>query len=100
MKVMWIVCNESLSNEVREILDIIESVEGYTVWEGLYGADKKSGKPRWGDAIWPGLNWAFWIVAEDEALAPVTISLRKLKETEVAKFAGLRAWTQDIDPLL
>jgi hypothetical protein len=100
MKLIWIVCNESLAQDVREILDGLESIDGYTVWEGLYGSDKRERKSRWGDAVWPGLNWAFWVTGEPQDLQPLVDRLKELKETPAAKLAGIKAWMQDVDPLI
>jgi hypothetical protein len=100
MKVLWIVCNESLSEDVREILDATERVDCYTVWEGLYGVNRHERKSRWGDSVWPGLNWAFWIVADEDELAVIMESLKKFKAADVAKLAGIKAWTQEIEAVL
>jgi hypothetical protein len=100
MKVMWIVCNESLSNDVREILDSDPSIKGYTVWEGLHSVNKIDNRSRWGDSIWPGSNWAFWIIAEVGCLERVAERVRKFKNTDMAKLAGIKIWMQDIEPVL
>ena len=100
MKVLWIMCNESLAQEVREILDTVDSIEGYTVWEGLYGADRKHRTARWGDSVWPGFNWAFWVTGEEADIAPLVERIKQLKETDMAKLAGIKAWMQDIEPVI
>ena len=100
MKVLWIMCNESLAQDVREILDEVDSIEGYTVWEGLYGADKRGRSARWGDSVWPGLNWAFWVTGEAADIEPLIVRLKALKETEMAKLAGIKAWIQDVSPVM
>jgi hypothetical protein len=100
MKVLWIVCNESLAEDVREILDASEFIDGYTVCDGLYGVNKPDRRSHWGDAVWPGLNWAFWIVVDDSGLAAILRSLKKFKDTDVAKYAGIKAWAQEIEAVL
>lgn len=100
MKVLWIMCNESLSQDIREILDGLASIEGYSVWQGLFGSDKRDGKSRWGDSVWPGFNWAFWVTGEKEALEPLIERIKELKETPTAKMAGIKAWMQDIEVIV
>lgn len=100
LKVLWIMCNESLAPEVREILDAVDTIEGYSVWEGLYGADKPNRKARWGDSVWPGYNWAFWVTGEEAALLPLVEKLKILKSTEMGRIAGIKAWMQNIEAVM
>ena len=56
MKLLWVLCNESIAEEVKELLDALPA-SGYTVWQGILGTSLDGGT-RWGDAVWPGKNWA------------------------------------------
>ncbi|NLI95710.1 MAG: hypothetical protein GX436_03195, partial [Synergistaceae bacterium] len=47
MKLIWILCNESIAEEVRAVLDATP-VKGYTVWQCVLGTS--SGEAHWGDA--------------------------------------------------
>jgi PII-like signaling protein len=95
VKLLWILCNESIAEEVKEVLDALP-VSGCTVWQGILGTSLDGGT-RWGDAVWPGKNWAFMVVDGEEKIRRLLASLGEMKKlTHVGK-AGLKAFLQDAE---
>ena len=94
MKLVWILCNESIAEEVREILDSVP-ICGYTVWQGVLGTSS-GGDAHWGDSVWPGKNWAFMAVDEEGRTSRLVSLLEGLKEHDHARRAGLKAFIQEV----
>lgn len=98
MRLTWILCNESIADEVREVLDRVP-ITGYTVWEGVLGTSS-GGEDHWGDAVWPGKNWAFMAVDEEGRSNRLIELLEKLKREEHVRRAGLKAFVQEAREVL
>ena len=98
MKLLWILCNESISEEVKEVLEAVP-VSGYTVWQGILGTSLDGGT-RWGDAVWPGRNWAFMVVDGEEKTRRLLASLGEMKKLPHVEKAGLKAVLQDAEEAL
>jgi len=97
VKLVWILCNESIAEEVRAVLDETP-VTGYTVWQNVLGTS--SGEAHWGDAVWPGKNWAFMAVDEDERSMRLIGLLGDLKREEHIRRAGLKVFVQEAQEAL
>ena len=98
MKLIWILCNESIAEEVREILDSVP-ICGYTVWQGVLGTSS-GGDAHWGDAVWPGKNWAFMAVEEEVPSDRLVALLGRMKEEDHVRRAGLKVFIQDVREVL
>jgi len=98
VKLLWILCNESISEEVKEVLEAVP-VSGYTVWQGILGTSLDGGT-RWGDAVWPGRNWAFMVVDGEEKTRRLLASLGEMKKLPHVEKAGLKAFLQDAEEAL
>ncbi len=48
MKMLWIICNESIGEELMERVLDSNGVEGYTVWRDVLGKDNVGNKTHWG----------------------------------------------------
>jgi hypothetical protein len=94
MKLTWILCNESIAEDVREILEKTP-ICGFTVWRDVLGTSA-GGEAHWGDAVWPGKNWAFMAVEEDEPSARLLVLLEELKRQDHVRKAGLKAFVQEV----
>lgn len=93
MKAVFITYNQSISDEVQEILDEL-NIRGYTQWTDVKGQGSKKGEPHQGTHTWPALNNAHLTVIEDNK---VTALLEKLKTLDSAvEEEGLRAFVWDI----
>jgi len=97
VKLVWILCNESIAEEVRTVLDGTP-VTGYTVWQNVLG--KSLEEAHWGDAVWPGKNWAFMAVDEDERSSRLIGLLRELKREDHVRRAGLKVFVQEVQEAL
>jgi nitrogen regulatory protein PII len=92
MKAVFITYNQSLTEEVAEILDQL-SIRGYTQWTDVQGRGSGNGEPHQGTHTWPSLNNAHLTIIEDEKVQPLLEKLQALN-LEVED-QGLRAfiWT-------
>ncbi len=93
MKAVYIIYNQSLTEEIQEILDKL-SIRGYTQWTGVTGRGSVKGEPHEGTHTWPELNNAHLTIIED---AQVDTLLNKLKSfNKSVEEQGLRAFVWDI----
>ncbi len=79
MKLLIIVFNEAIEEEVTEILEA-NSVVGYTKWTKVMGRGKASGFHVM-TQVWPKANNAMMIAAEDEQAVNVIEGIRGLRKT-------------------
>jgi len=94
MKAVFISYNQSLTDEVQDVLDKL-SIKGYTQWLGIKGRGTVSGDPHEGTHVWPELNNAHLTMVEDEKVTPLLDKLNALnKEVEEQ---GLRAFVWNIE---
>ncbi len=98
LKLLWVLCNESIAEEVREVMDSVP-MTGYTVWQGVLGTSEAGGT-HWGDAVWPGRNWAFMIAEEEGRSRRLIELLGALKERPEVRQAGLRVFSQEVEAVL
>jgi len=94
MKAIFISYNQSITEEVQEILNKL-NIRGYTQWVDIKGRGSLKGEPHEGTHTWPELNNAHLTMVEDEK-APILIkrlqSLNKRTEEQ-----GLRAFVWNIE---
>ena len=92
MKAVFIIYNQSLTEEVQEILDK-QSIRGYTQWTEILGRGSLKGETHEGTHTWPELNNAHITMIEDEK---VNFLLERLGSLNTqSEEQGLRAfvWT-------
>ena len=99
MKMVWIVCNESISAEVMEILDG-GGVLRYTVWQNVLGKDDHEGKTHWGNDVFPGRNWAFMILCGDADLCGLKEKFKTLADSPYVRRAGLQIFQNDAEEII
>jgi nitrogen regulatory protein PII len=94
MKSVFISYNQSITEEVQEILDSL-SIRGFTQWIDIKGRGSDKGLMHEGTHTWPELNNAHLTIVED---AKVPLLLEKLKalNSEVEE-QGLRAFVWNIE---
>jgi len=95
LKMLWVICNESIAEDVRDTLEG-NGVSGYTVWREVVGTHIGH-KTHWGDAIFPGRNWTFMTVDEEEHINAAIQRLKEMKKEDRYHRAGIKAFTQDAD---
>lgn len=94
MKSVFISYNQSITEEVQEILDSL-SIRGYTQWMDIKGRGSVTGLMHEGTHTWPELNNAHLTIVED---SKVPLLLEKLKElNSEVEDQGLRAFVWNIE---
>jgi len=94
MKAVFVVYNQSLSGQVKEIFDQL-LIRGFTQWINITGSGSDKGIPHEGTHTWPELNNAFLTIIDDERVPALLEKLQRLnKEVEEQ---GLRAFTWNIE---
>ncbi|MFA5437007.1 MAG: PG0541 family transporter-associated protein [Candidatus Omnitrophota bacterium] len=79
MKMVMVVYNEALDNEVMEILKH-SAVRSYTKVNKAFGRGDKSGT-HLGTDIWPGLNNILYIACEEAQAQGMLIQIRELRKS-------------------
>ncbi len=92
MKAVFISYNQSITFEVKEILDEL-GIKGYTQWTDVQGRGSVNGELHEGTHTWPELNNAHLIMVEDEKVTPLLEQLKKLDKKSEQQ--GLRAFVWD-----
>jgi nitrogen regulatory protein PII len=94
MKSVFISYNQSITEEVQEILDNL-AIRGYTQWMDVKGRGSMEGLMHEGTHTWPELNNAHLTIVED---AKVPLLLEKLKAlNKDVEAEGLRAFVWNIE---
>ena len=55
MKAIFVACNQSIYDEVLDIMNRMQ-MRGYTGWEELMGCGSRNGEPHLGNHAWPTMN--------------------------------------------
>ena len=77
MKMLMIIYNEALDNEIMEILDGC-IVKNYTKISQVFGRGTSSGT-HLGNDIWPGLNNIIYVACEEPQVRDMLLSIKSLK---------------------
>ena len=94
MKAVFISYNQSITEEIQEILDNL-SIRGFTQWTDIYGRGSVAGLMHEGTHTWPELNNAHLTIVEDDQVSSLLEALQMLnKEVEEQ---GLRAFVWNIE---
>jgi nitrogen regulatory protein PII len=94
MKAVFVSYNQSITEEVQDILDTL-SIRGFTQWLEIKGRGSISGEMHEGTHTWPQLNNAHLTMVEDEKVPLLLEKLRILNEE--AEEQGLRAFVWNIE---
>ena len=97
MKAVFMACNQSMYDEVIQIMDNM-GVRGFTGWEELIGRGTTDGEPHLGNHAWPAMNSALISVMEDDKAQEFLAKLKKLDEDNHQQ--GLRAFAWDVTALI
>jgi len=97
MKAVFIAYNQALTEAVNSILDR-QNIRGYTKWADVQGRGTYDGEPHFGTHTWPAMNSAILTIIEDEWVATLLASLKKL-DTK-AEQQGLRAFVWNIEDVI
>jgi len=93
MKMMFITYKDSQDHEVMRILEDLD-IPAFTRWKDVQ-AKSRSGRPRMGTDVWPGLNYAITLAVEEKTVEEVLKRVRKFNDE--TKYEGIKvmSWTLD-----
>lgn len=97
MKAVMIAYNQSISDEVDEILASLH-IRGYTRWLAVQGQGTEKGEPHMGTHVWPSLNSVILTVVDDEKVE--TILQRVRQANREAEAEGIRAFVWQVEQLV
>lgn len=94
MKTIFLSYNQSLSEQIADILDK-NRIKGYTQWFEVSGCGSFNGEPHLGTHTWPAKNTVILAVVEDYRVEPVLEALRELDSKTEQQ--GLRAFVWNVE---
>ena len=97
MKAIFVACNQSIYDEVLDIMNRMQ-MRGYTGWEELMGCGSRNGEPHLGNHAWPTMNSALLTVTDDGKGDEFLKSLKELDEAN--EMQGLRAFVWDVTAMI
>lgn len=97
MKAIFVACNQSIYDEVLDIMNRMQ-MRGYTGWEELMGCGSRNGEPHLGNHAWPTMNSALLTVTDDGKVNEFLKSLKELDEAN--EIQGLRAFVWDVAAMI
>jgi len=95
MKMVMLVYNEALDNEIMEILEHC-SLKYYTKIMGVFGCGQTSGT-HLGTDIWPGRNNILYIACEEVEGKKVLAQVRQIRKNLGAE--GVKAFLMPVEEL-
>jgi len=94
MKSVFIVFNQANTERVEYMLDQLK-INGFTFFEQVQGRGTNGGEPRRGSHTWPEMNSAVMTVVEDDQVAVLLSTVKKLDNR--SKEIGVRAFVWNIE---
>ncbi|MCX5668538.1 MAG: hypothetical protein NTX89_00225 [Candidatus Omnitrophica bacterium] len=95
MKIIMLVYNEALDNEVMEILESC-LMKNYTKITGVFGCGTSSGT-HLGTDIWPGLNNILYVACEEVVGKKIIVLVKQLRKSLGAE--GIKAFLLPLEEL-
>ena len=93
MKMVWIMHDVVLTDEMQDLLDEL-GIVGFSRWNRMVGRGPKSGA-RMDNHVWPGANSGTCVVVEDGMAARLMGRLQLLRD-EVGGMTGVWAFTTPV----
>ena len=97
MKAVFMACNQSMYDEVINIMDEM-GVRGFTGWEELIGRGTNDGEPHLGNHAWPAMNSALISVMEDDKAEKFLARLKQLDEENHQQ--GMKAFAWEVSSMI
>lgn len=94
MKSVFIVFNQAFTSRVEYMLDEL-GIRGFTMFEEVQGRGSKDGQPHRGTHTWPEMNSAVITIVEDDKVADLLQTVKKLDARN--KEVGVRAFVWNIE---
>jgi nitrogen regulatory protein PII len=95
MKMVMVVYNEAVDQEVMEILSGC-GTDNYTKAAGIYGKGNSSGT-HLGTDVWPGKNNLLYVACSDPQSANLIIKVKELREK--IGYEGIKAFVLPIESM-
>jgi hypothetical protein len=95
MKMMMLVYNEAIDNEVMEILESC-SMRNYTKITGVFGCGTSSGT-HLGTDIWPGRNNIMYVACEEVIGKKIIVLVKQLRKSVGGE--GVKAFLMPLEDL-
>ena len=96
MKMLMVVFNISIEEEVKEIIDKQEAI-CFTQWPRLVGRGKSTG-PKMDNDVWPGANSAIIIVTTEKQALDIMADIQTLRD-EVGTHEGVKAFLLNVEKM-
>ncbi len=97
MKMVWMMHDIVLTDEIQEILDEL-GIIGLSRWKRMTGRGPKSGA-RMDTPTWPGANSGAFVVVEEDVAKRLMGRLQMLRD-EVGSMTGVWAFTTPVEDSL
>lgn len=94
MKSVFIIYNQANTERVEYMLDEL-GISGFTYFENVQGRGTNGGEPRRGTHTWPEMNSAIITVVDDDKVAPLLESVKKLDKRNTT--VGIRAFVWNVE---
>ena len=94
MKSVFIIFNQANTERVEYMLDQLK-INGFTFFEQVQGRGTNGGEPRRGTHTWPEMNSAVMTIVEDDQVAALLSTIKKLDNRN--KEIGVRAFVWNIE---
>lgn len=95
MKMIMLVYNEALDNEVMEILESC-LMKNYTKITGVFGCGASSGT-HLGTDIWPGRNNILYVACEEAVGKKIIVLVKQIRKSLGVE--GIKAFLMPLDDL-
>ena len=96
MKMILIVFNISIQDEVHELIDEL-GVTCFTQWPRLVGKGISSG-PKMDNNIWPGANTALMVVTSSEMAGKIMGAVQKMRD-DIGTHEGIKAFQLPVEKM-
>ena len=97
MKVVFIVFNQALAENVKKMLDK-HNIRGFSQWDDVKGRGSHKGEPHMGTHTWPALNSAIMTIMEAPKVEKVLAGVQKINEK--AEKQGIRAFVWSVESVV
>ncbi|HGY54956.1 MAG TPA: hypothetical protein ENK44_04600 [Caldithrix abyssi] len=94
MKAVLIVFNQSISDEVYDILEKL-NIRGFTRWLDVHGRGSEKGEPHFGTHIWPSVNGVLLTIVDEDIVEPILEEVKRINS--LVEEEGLRTFVWNIE---
>lgn len=96
MKMILIIFNISLQEEVRDLLKNTGTT-CFTQWPRIIGQGKSTG-PKLDNDVWPGANSGIMVVADEKQAETLMAAVQALRD-EIGEYEGIKAFQLGVEKM-